>query len=488
MADVELSHSPLARLSQRVALLGLLLYVIFAPHSVAASTIGVAIAFVGWFIRILTTWSLGLRKSKFDLIIALNLLWTALSAFLSTEPAVSIAKLQASWSVLLLYLARAIVTRRTALLLVALLIVSGAAGVVYSAYDLVRGRGVVVESVDPSSPLRQVDVTPGDTIWRVAGERIYSVSDLDAALRSAPIYKSVTVSLITHGEHVERPGMVLTPELLYQTSPSGVTGSSHSHRFRASGWTRHYETFSELLQIIAQLALGIALANLRNHGANKYFKLGLIAAAILGVGIALTAMRTVLVAFVIGASLIAWRSLRGSPKLVFTAALFLVIGFGAVVVWQTRDRNALSLRDPSSSLRVQVARIGLSRIKQHPVFGHGMDAMHLHWSEWGFPGTDMLHMHSTPLQIAFDRGLPMLVLWLWLVISFWIYMWRSVKAASDRGDTNSYGILLGILGALTGFLASSLVNYNYGDTEVAMMFWWLMGVSMALQRDLKSEQ
>ena len=483
MTDVELNHSPLARLSQKVALLGLLLYVLFAPHSVAASTIGVVIAVVSWLVRTLTTRSSGLRKSRFDLIIVLNMLWTVISSVLSTEPAVSIAKLQALWSVLLLYLARAIVTKRTALLLVAVLIVSGAAGVIYSAYDLVRGRGVVVESVDPLSPLRQVDVSPGDTIWRVAGERIYSLSDLDAALRSAPIYKSLTVSLITHGEHVERPGMVLTPEVLYRTSPSGITGSFRSHRFRASGWTRHYETFSELLQMIAQLALGIALANLRNHGTNKYFKLGLIATAILGVGIALTAMRTVLVAFVIGASVIAWRSLRGSPKVVFTAALFLVVGFGAVVIWQTRATNALSLRDPSSSLRVQVARIGLSRIKQHPVFGHGMDAMHLHWTEWGFPGTDMLHMHSTPLQIAFDRGLPMLALWLWLMIAFWIYVWRSVKAASERSDTNSYGILLGILGALTGFLASSIVNYNYGDSEVAMLFWWLMGISMALQRD-----
>ena len=38
------------------------------------------------------------------------------------------------------------------------------------------------------------------------------------------------------------------------------------------------------------------------------------------------------------------------------------------------------------------------------------------------------------------------------------------------------GILLGGLGALTGFLASSLVNYNYGDGEAVMLFWWLMGV------------
>src|SRR4029079_14611806 len=153
--------------------------------------------------------------------------------------------------------------------------------------------------------------------------------------------------------------------------------------------------------------------------------------------------------------------------------------FAAVVVWQTRDRNALRLGDPSSSLRWQGAKVGLSRIAIHPVFGHGMDAMQLHWNEWGFPGKDMLHLHSTPLQLAFDRGLPMLALWLWLMIAFWLFIARAESTAADLSGTLSYGILLGILAALTAFLASSLVNYNYGDAEVAMMFWFLMGIALS---------
>jgi O-antigen ligase len=256
-----------------------------------------------------------------------------------------------------------------------------------------------------------------------------------------------------------------------------VIGSERNHRFRASGFTRHYETFAELMQMIAQLALGLALAHFRNHGANKYFKVMVAAASLLILGLAFTAMRTVIVAFVIGASLIAWRALRGVYKLVFTFELFFVLAFGAVVVWQTRDQNALLLGDPSSSLRLEVARVGLSRIPIHPIFGHGMDAMKMHWTEWGFPGKDMLHLHSTPLQLAFDRGLPMLALWLWMVIAFWLTIARAERRAADLSDTNSYGILLGVLGALTGFLASSLVNYNYGDAEVAMMFWFMMGAT-----------
>jgi hypothetical protein len=460
---------PPEEMGQRIALSGLAIYALFAPHSVAASAIGVGFAGLGWVVRTIRTGNLGLSRSRFDLIIVLSLLWTVASALLSEEPRISIAKLQASWCVFLFYLTRATVDRRTSLMLVTLLIVSGSAGALYSAFDLVRGRGVVIESIATDSPFRQLGVQPGDTIWRVAGRRVYSVEDIDERLRPG----QVSVGIISRGEQIERP---LTID---QPSSAGLTGIEHNHRFRASGWTRHYETFAELMQMIALLALGLALAHLRNHGPNKAFRIAILAFALLTMGLVFTAMRTVIVAFVIGASLIALRSLRGTLKVAFTFLLFFVLAFAAVVVWQTRDRNALVFGDPSSSLRVEVARVGLSRIAIHPIFGHGMDAMQRHWNEWGFPGSDMLHLHSTPLQLAFDRGLPMLALWTWMMIAFWLFIARAERRASDLSDTPSYGILLGTLGALTGFLASSLVNYNYGDAEVAMMFWFLMGSAVS---------
>ena len=461
------------KLGQQIALAGLGIYVLFAPHSVAASAIGVAVAGTGWLIRTFQTRRFGLRRSKFDLIIALSLLWTVASALLSEEPQISVPKLTALWSVFLFYLARATLTRKSALMLVALLVLSGCAGALYSAFDLLRGRGVVVESVAPGSPFNQVGIRPGDTIWQINRRRVYSTTDIDRILAETPPNTPLTAGIISQGEQVERAFT------LPQSSSSALAGSERNHSFRASGWTRHYGTFAELMQMIAQLAIGLALAHLRNHGANRVFRVAIVAAALLTAGLVFTAMRTVIVAFVIGASVMALRSLRATLRVVFTFALFAVLAFAAVVVWQTRDRNALLLGDPSSSLRLQVARVGLSRIPIHPVFGHGMDAMQLHWNEWGFPGKDMLHLHSTPLQLAFDRGLPMLALWLWIMIAFSLTIARAERHAADLSDTNFYGILLGTLGALTGFLMSSLVNYNYGDAEVVMMFWFLMGMALA---------
>ena len=478
----------LAEFGQRTALAGLLLYVAFAPHSVAVSSIGIALASIGWFLRVIGGGGLQLRRSKFDLIILLSLLWTLISSLLSAEPAISIAKFKASWTVLIFYLTRAVLTKRWTYLLVAVLIASACTGTLYSLYDVARGRGVIVAALAEDSPFRTLDLRRDDTIWRVNGKRVYSTDDVDALLRSLPANSVVPVSVISQGEHVERQGLRVTADVQARPLASGIVSGGTSHRFRASGWTRHYETFAEVLQMIAQLALGLAVAHLRNHGPNKYFRFAMVATVIVALGIVLTAMRTVLIAFAAGAFLIAWRSTRGVGRVAVTFALFFLLAFGAVVVSQTRAPGALLLGDDSSSLRAQVAKVGLSRIMLHPVFGHGMDAMQKHWNEWGFPGKDMLHLHSTPLQLAFDRGLPMLALWVWLMTAFWLYMERAEKLARDRSDTNAYGVLLGVLGALTGFLISSLANYNYGDSEVVMLFWFLMGAAMVVNEQTAEQQ
>lgn len=477
----------MASLGQRLAIFGFVLYAAFAPHSIAGAEIALAIVVGGWLIRTLATRTLGLRHTKLDLPIWVFLIWTIVSAVLSVEPRISVAKLQSVCVLFLFYITQAIVTKRTAILLVCIMILSGVAGTLYSVYDLLRGRGVVVNAIATDSPLRQAHVEPGDAIWRINGRRVYTTFDIDQAIKATPPETKLTVSLISRGEHVERPGLVLNERMKQKDAPSGISGEGRSHRFRASGWTRHYETFSEILQILAQLALGLALAHLKNHGVNLRFKLAIAASAVLAIGIALTAMRTVLIAFTIGGCVIILRAARGKTRLAMAAALTLVLAFGAFVVWQTRAKDALALQDASVSLRLAVAKVGASRILLHPVFGHGMDAMHRHWNEWGFPGDQMLGLHSTPLQLAFDRGLPALLCWLWIMVVFWLITARSERKVCDSGDTNTYGVLLGATGAIAGFFSSSLVNYNFGDAEVALVFWWLMGIVVVLSEGRQRE-
>ncbi|HEY0405646.1 MAG TPA: O-antigen ligase family protein [Pyrinomonadaceae bacterium] len=478
-----------AAFGERLALAGFALYAIFAPHSIAGAEIGLLLVGIALLLRVIMTRRAGFRRTVMDAPILLFAAWTILSALLSAEPRISLPKLQSVCVLFLFYLTQAFITRRTAALLVVLMITSGVAGALWSVFEIARGRGVVIAELAPDSPFRALPLGTGDAVWRVGSERISSVAEIDEVIRRSPAGAWLSVSAIKEGEHAEWKGFLLTDEIKARPQPSGIVGAGRSHRFRASGWTRHYETFSETLQILAQLALGLALANWQRRKTRWRMTLALLATGVLALGIALTAMRTVTLALALGAVVVGWRATRSSrrARLLVIAAIALMLATGAFMVWRTRASHALSLQDQSASLRLRVAEVGLSRVPLHPIFGHGMDALKNHWEDWGFPGTEVIHLHSTPLQIAFERGLPALLFWLWIVGQFWLLTARAEQQARNSSDANLHGLLLGATGAITGFFASSLVNYNFGDAEVALVFWWLMGIVIICQQAASSD-
>jgi O-antigen ligase len=91
-------------------------------------------------------------------------------------------------------------------------------------------------------------------------------------------------------------------------------------------------------------------------------------------------------------------------------------------------------------------------------------------------------MHSTPLQLALERGIPTLVVWLILLALYARMLWRMLRER-DLSDWRDRGIVLGALGGLVGFFASGLVHYNLGDSEVAMVFYFIMGLTLAIERE-----
>ena len=466
-----------ARAARGLALAGFVMYAMAAPHSIAGAWMGLSVVVVGWLTRSLAARDLGIRRTPLDLPLWLLFFWTILSAIFSAEPRVSAGKLVSVSTFLVFYLTRSMLTRRTAVVTAVVLIASGTAGVLWSVGEVAVGRGVVVSELRPGSPLRgATPLAEGDAVWRVGGERVNSVDEIDDIIRRTPAGSRLSLSVIARGEHAEWPGVVVTDEMKHAPSPSGIVGGGRTRRFRASGWTRHYETYSEVLQIIAQFALGFALANVLRGAARRAPALAFAAFALLGIGIALTAMRTTLVAFVVGAAVVSMRAAaRARARLFVASVIVCALCLGALVVWRTRGEGALALSDPSSALRARVAEAALGRVSTHPFLGHGMDAAHRHWREWGFPGDDLLHTHSTPLQIAFDRGLPALLFWLWLMAALWLAATRAERIWRTSDDAAVHGLALGATGALAGFLASSVVNYNFGDAEVALLLWWLAG-------------
>ena len=96
------------------------------------------------------------------------------------------------------------------------------------------------------------------------------------------------------------------------------------------------------------------------------------------------------------------------------------------------------------------------------------------------------HFQSTPLQFAVDMGLPVLLAWLALMAAYWRMLAKLAGQAREHGDPMYQGLSLGILGAATGFLGNSLVQYNFGDSVVVLLFWFLMGLGLAIRHQVAS--
>src|SRR4051794_30976394 len=145
-------------LAHGCAVLGLLLFAVFAPHSIAGAEISLAIAAGGWLFRTVASRTTGLRRSPLDLPILCFFIWTVASAFLSAEPDISLAKIQAVTVLFAFYLTQAIATRRTATWIICLMIASAMAGTFFFFYYLVRGWGGGVPTNAADSPLRALQM------------------------------------------------------------------------------------------------------------------------------------------------------------------------------------------------------------------------------------------------------------------------------------------------------------------------------------------
>ena len=86
------------------------------------------------------------------------------------------------------------------------------------------------------------------------------------------------------------------------------------------------------------------------------------------------------------------------------------------------------------------------------------------------------HLHNVPLQIAAERGLPALGVWLWFVAVVLMDLWQLFK-------TNQARVLAAAaLAAMVAMLAAGMFEYNFGDSEFLMLLLILVTLPFAATR------
>jgi O-antigen ligase len=265
----------------------------------------------------------------------------------------------------------------------------------------------------------------------------------------------------------------------------GVGGWSRGRDWRASGFYGHYTTYSEALQLIASLAVGLFIAIPRKRS----LKAILLVMVILGQSIALllTVTRASWLAFLLSIFVIILVGASRRMALVMAVCALLIIPAALFVLQQKRNVGFFDSKDGSTTYRETVWREGFALLTsktRHLLVGVGMNSIIRHRREWGLFDQGRLpigHMHSTPLQLALERGVPALLVWLILLFVYGRMLFRTARSPQPE-EWIERGTMLGALGGLIGFLSSGIVHYNWGDSEVVMIFYIIMGITLVIER------
>lgn len=195
------------------------------------------------------------------------------------------------------------------------------------------------------------------------------------------------------------------------------------------------------------------------------------------VALALTMSRNAWVGACAGIGLLfLLRDFRLVGLLPVVAALFLAF---APAPLANRLYSTFSLSDPTNRDRVAMIKSGLHIIRDHPVTGVGPDAVRLVYPHYRDPKAEKQlnsHLHNVPLQIAAERGLPALMIWLWFVFVLMQDFAKKMQSSAVR-----WMYTAGLAGVVA-MLAAGMFEYNFGDSEFLMLFLLLVTLPYAADR------
>ena len=187
---------------------------------------------------------------------------------------------------------------------------------------------------------------------------------------------------------------------------------------------------------------------------------------------------------IVGFLFLAWR--RRSPAI--AAAVLLALAAISAVPGPLRDTAAgiFDPTGPANAERLEVARNGAILFRERPITGWGLHALRDEYERVKAPGDAIRgHLGSLPVQIAASMGSVGLAAILWLTVALFRQIARARRAAGD--DPFLRAVIDGSEAGLVAFLGAGLVAWDFGDSEILALLFFLMGTAIAAGRVARAE-
>ncbi len=461
----------------------LVMYAIFAPHSIALTQGAYLLGLGAWAVQLAATRRLNQKRMPVDIALFGFFACCVVSSFLSYDPLVSIKGLKSPAFFLTFYfVSNKVRSIRFAAFLALAMIVSCLVNVAYSGVTLAKGRGLQITSIKPDSPFVDESIKTGDVIVEADDEPVNSPDDLvriidsqRGRLRIKLQRKEAIVETSIQRQAIKQAGGTGFERLGITTSPG--------RSFRIAGFYSHYETYAEVLQLIAALAIGMLIANPNKQSGMARF----LAASIplLTLTLILTSTRAAFAGLATAVSVMAVASSSRRVLIAAVGGIVIVLPLALIAVEHSRGISVFDTEEGSTAYRLEVWREAFGIIKDNPLIGIGKGSEGKLRESLGLYDEGRLppgHFHSTPVQVAVWWGLCGLTFYISFMTIFVIEIWRVISAVKKDVRWQLSGVALGGLGAIVAFNVSSLAHFNFGDGEVVMAFWLLTGLAFAVHR------
>jgi O-antigen ligase len=166
------------------------------------------------------------------------------------------------------------------------------------------------------------------------------------------------------------------------------------------------------------------------------------------------------------------------------AGLFLLL---SPQYMKRRALSIFSLKSYSNQQRIQYIKAGLKIIEEFPLLGTGPDTVDMVFQdpkyELSAEARRNVHLHNNLIQIAAERGIPTLLLWL----SFMVWTFVSLTKLI-RNKSSSLRLLTGAsMAAVVALFSAGLFEYNFADSEITMLFLYLITLPFCFARIERKE-
>jgi O-antigen ligase len=240
---------------------------------------------------------------------------------------------------------------------------------------------------------------------------------------------------------------------------------------RPEGPLSHYMTYSGVLMLVTCAAV----ARLVFH--QREWIWPAIAVPALLVALRSTLTRNAWLGGAAGVTaLLALRNWKLALLAPLAAVALLFVAPGGI---RERALSIVNPDDPSNRDRVAMMHVGIGIVRDHPIWGVGpemVDDVYVQYRPAEFVNPVNPHLHNVPLQIAAERGLPALAVWLWFFAAALTDAFTRVR----RGETPA--LSAAAFAVLVAMLVAGLFEYNFGDSEFLMLLLGLISLPFASQR------